>query len=183
MAQLTKEQLAIRDMTREFVQKEVTPFAAEWDRTATVPLDTLRRIGALGLFGVCVPTEWGGSGADFTSYVLATEELAYGDAGLCNMVSATNSFGLKVRDFGTPEQKERFLRPVARGREIACLALTEPHAGSDVANLKTRAVRHGNRYLMLGHEQRRTSWRRSSTSRSRPRTRRRLRGSTSTCSA
>jgi len=99
MAQLTKEQLAIRDMTREFVQKEVTPFAAEWDRTATVPLDTLRRIGALGLFGVCVPTEWGGGGADFTSYVLATEELAYGDAGLCNMVNATNSFGLKLRDF------------------------------------------------------------------------------------
>lgn len=148
MAQLTKEQHAIRDMTREFVQKEVTPFAAEWDRTATVPLDTLRRIGALGLFGVCVPTEWGGSGADFTSYVLATEELAYGDAGLCNMVSATNSFGLKVRDFGTPEQKERFLRPVASGREIACLALTEPHAGSDVANLRSRAVRHGNRYLI-----------------------------------
>jgi len=150
MAQLTKEQIAIRDMTREFVQKEVAPFAADWDRTATVPLDTVRRIGALGLFGVCVPTEWGGSGADFTSYVLATEELAYGDAGLCNMVSATNSFGLKLRDFGTPEQKERFLRPVASGREIACLALTEPHAGSDVANLRTRAVRRGDRYVLNG---------------------------------
>ncbi len=150
MAQLTKEQIAIRDMTREFVQKEVAPFAAAWDRTATVPLDTVRRIGALGLFGVCIPTEWGGSGADFTSYVLATEELAYGDAGLCNMVSATNSFGLKVRDFGTPEQKERFLRPVASGREIACLGLTEPHAGSDVANLTTRAVRHGDRYVLNG---------------------------------
>ena len=150
MAQLTKEQIAIRDMTREFVQKEVAPFAADWDRTATVPLDTLRRIGTLGLFGVCVPTEWGGSGADFTSYVLATEELAYGDAGVCNMVSATNSFALKVRDYGTPEQKERFLRPVASGREIACLVLTEPHAGSDVANLKTRAVRHGDRYVLNG---------------------------------
>src|SRR3972149_11228658 len=70
MAQPTKEQIAIREMTREFVQKEVAPFAADWDRTATVPLDTVRRIGALGLFGGCIPTEWGGGGADFTSYVL-----------------------------------------------------------------------------------------------------------------
>jgi butyryl-CoA dehydrogenase len=150
MPQLTNDQIAIRDMTREFVRKEITPFAAAWDRTATVPLDTVRKIGALGLFGVCVPTEWGGAGADFTSYILATEELAYGDAGVCNMVSATNSFALKVRDFGTPVQKDRFLRPVASGGEIACLMLTEPHAGSDAANLQTRAVRRGDRYVIDG---------------------------------
>jgi butyryl-CoA dehydrogenase len=141
MPQLTNDQIAIRDMTREFVRKEIAPFAAAWDRTATVPLDTVRKIGALGLFGVCVPTEWGGAGADFTSYILATEELAYGDAGVCNMVSATNSFALKVR---------RFLRPVASGGEIACLMLTEPHAGSDAANLQTRAVRRGDRYVIDG---------------------------------
>jgi alkylation response protein AidB-like acyl-CoA dehydrogenase len=69
-------------MTREFVRKEITPFAAEWDRTETVPIDTVRRAGELGLFGVWIPAEWGGAGADFTAYVLATEELAYGDAGL-----------------------------------------------------------------------------------------------------
>src|SRR5213596_1588850 len=92
------EQRGIRDATRDFVRKEIAPFAAEWDRTATVPLDTVRRAGALGLFGVCVPAEWGGGGADFTSYVLATEELAYGDAGVCNMISATNAFGWKLRD-------------------------------------------------------------------------------------
>lgn len=78
------------------------------------------------------------------------------------MVSATNSFGLKVRDFGTPEQKERFLRPVASGREIACLALTEPHAGSDMANLRSRAVRHGNGYLISGTKNFITSGRSSS---------------------
>ncbi len=137
-------------MTRDFVRKEVAPFAAQWDRDATVPLDTLRRIGALGLFGVCIPEEWGGAGADFIAYTLATEELAYGDAGICNMVSASNSYGFKLRDFGTPAQKEQYLRPVASGRELGCMLLTEPQAGSDAANLRTRAERHGDRYVING---------------------------------
>jgi alkylation response protein AidB-like acyl-CoA dehydrogenase len=150
MAQLNDSQIAIRDMTREFVRREIAPFAAQWDRTATVPLDTVRRIGALGLFGVCVPARWGGAGADFISYVLATEELAYGDAGICNLVNATNSFCFKVRDFGTDQQKERFLRPVTSGRQIACMLLTEPQAGSDAANLRTRAARRGDRWVLNG---------------------------------
>jgi alkylation response protein AidB-like acyl-CoA dehydrogenase len=150
MARLTEEQVAIRDATRAFVAKEVAPHAAEWDRTATVPVDTVLRIGELGLFGICVPAEWGGAGADFISYMLAIEELAYGDAGVCNMVSATNSFCLRLRDFGTPEQKERFLKPVASGQEIACMLLTEPHTGSDAANIATRAVRKGDRYVVNG---------------------------------
>jgi alkylation response protein AidB-like acyl-CoA dehydrogenase len=149
-------------MTREFVRREIAPFAAEWDRTETVPLDTVHKIGALGLFGVCVPKEWGGSGADFTSYVLATEELAFGDAGVCNMVSASNSYGFKVRDHGTPDQKERFLRPVASGKEIGCMLITEPHAGSDAANLKTRAVLKGDRYILNGTKAFITSGRSSS---------------------
>jgi alkylation response protein AidB-like acyl-CoA dehydrogenase len=147
---LTVEQQSIRDMTRDFVRKEIAPFAAEWDRASTVPLDTVRHAGALGLFGICVPPEWGGGGADFIAYVLATEELAYGDAGVCNMISATNAFAWKVRDFGTPSQKERFLRPVASGHAIACLMLTEPQAGSDAANQRTRAVRRGDRWVING---------------------------------
>ncbi|HEV8473017.1 MAG TPA: acyl-CoA dehydrogenase family protein [Methylomirabilota bacterium] len=147
---LTVEQQSIRDMTRDFVRKEIAPFAAEWDRASTVPLDTVRHAGALGLFGICVPPEWGGGGADFIAYVLATEELAYGDAGVCNMISATNAFAWKVRDFGTPSQKERFLRPVANGHAIACLMLTEPQAGSDAANQRTRAVRRGDRWVING---------------------------------
>ncbi|HLK87692.1 MAG TPA: acyl-CoA dehydrogenase family protein [Candidatus Binataceae bacterium] len=150
MNRLTDRQTAIRDMTRDFVRKEVAPFAAQWDRDAAVPLDTLRRIGALGLFGVCIPEEWGGAGADFIAYTLATEELAYGDAGICNMVSASNSYGFKLRDFGTPAQKEQYLRPVASGRELGCMLLTEPQAGSDAANLRTRAERHGDRYVING---------------------------------
>ena len=150
MALLSEEQAAIRDMTRDFVRREIAPFAAEWDRTETVPLDTVYRIGALGLFGVTMPAEWGGSGADFLSYVLAVEELAYGDAGVCNMVCATNSYGFKVRDYGTDEQKKAFLTPVASGKEIGCMLLTEPQAGSDAGNLRTRAVRHGDRYVING---------------------------------
>ena len=150
MTRLSDRQIAIRDMTRDFVRKEVAPFAPQWDRDAAVPLDTLRRIGALGLFGVCIPEEWGGAGADFISYALATEELAYGDAGICNMVSASNSYGFKLRDFGTAAQKEEYLRPVASGRELGCMLLTEPQAGSDAANLRTRAERHGDRYVING---------------------------------
>jgi butyryl-CoA dehydrogenase len=150
MGDPTSEQTAIRDLTREFVRKEIAPFAAAWDRTGTVPLDTVRKAGALGLFGVCVPPEWGGSGADFLSYILMTEELAYGDAGVCNMISATNAFAWKLRDFGTPAQKERFLRPVASGAAIACLMFTEPQAGSDAANQQTQAVRHGDRWVING---------------------------------
>jgi hypothetical protein len=150
MTLLTDDQIAIRDMTRTFVRKDVAPYAAEWDRTETMSTAAVRRAGELGLFGVCMPAEWGGAGADFLSYVLATEELAAGDAGFCNMVSATNSYGFKVRDYGTDDQKERYLRPVASGESIACMLLTEPHAGSDAASIKTRAVRKGNTYVLNG---------------------------------
>src|SRR5689334_22064221 len=150
MADLTNEQASIRDLARAFVRKEVAPFAAEWDRHGTVPLETVRKAGALGLFGLCVPPEWGGAGADFVSYFLMTEELAYGDAGICNMISATNAFAWKVRDYGTAAQKERFLRPVAAGEAIACLMFTEPQAGSDAANQQTRAVRRGDRWVING---------------------------------
>ena len=150
MQRLTDDQKAIRDKTREFVRTKIAPFAAQWDRTATVPLETVKAIGALGLFGICIPVEWGGAGADFVSYVLAIEELAYGDAGICNTVAANNAFGFRVRDFGAPEQKERFLRPVAVGSEIGCLLLTEPQAGSDAANLSTSAQRRGDVYVING---------------------------------
>jgi butyryl-CoA dehydrogenase len=150
MRQLTDAQSAIRDMAREFVRNEISPYAAQWDRTGEIPLDTVRRLGALGFFGICIPSEWDGAGADFFSYILVTEELAYGDAGVCNMVNATNSFGIKVRDFGTASQNDRFLRPVASGKDIACMLLSEPHAGSDAANIRTRAVRHGDRYVING---------------------------------
>lgn len=148
----TAEQEAIRDLARDFVRREIVPHAAKWDREAIVPLSTVRQLGELGLFGVCLPVEYGGAGAGFESYILVTEELAYGDAGICNMVCATNSFGIKVSDFGSAEQKERFLRPVATGQHIACMLLSEPQAGSDAANLRTRAERKGDRWVITGNK-------------------------------
>ena len=150
MEQLTAEQAAMQDMAREFVRREIAPHAAQWDRDAEVPLQTLRRLGELGYFGVCVPPQWGGSGADFMSYVRLTEELAYGDAGLCNTVNATNSFANNVLAFGTQAQCERYLRPVASGGQIACMLLSEPQSGSDAANLRTRAVLRGDKYVISG---------------------------------
>lgn len=150
MTELSSEQLAMRDMARDFARAEIAPFASEWDRTETVPLDTVYKLGSLGLFGISIPAEWGGADADFLSYVIVTQELAYGDAGVCNMINATNSFALKVRDFGTGPQKERFLKQVAQGKHIACMLLTEPGAGSDAAAIKTRAELRGDRYIING---------------------------------
>lgn len=147
---LTDDQRAMQDSVRDFVRGEVTPYAADWDREAKVPLDTISKLGEMGYMGVTVPGEWGGSGADFMSYVLLTEDLSYGDAGLCNLVNATNSFANNVLAFGTDAQKETFLRPVASGRQIACMLLSEPQAGSDAANLLTRAVRDGDHYVIDG---------------------------------
>ncbi|MDX2157438.1 MAG: acyl-CoA dehydrogenase family protein [Hyphomicrobiaceae bacterium] len=138
---LTPEQTAIRDMTAAFVADRVVPHALDWDRAETVPAAVVQEAGRLGLFGIAMPAEHGGAGADFLSCVLATEELAAGDAGFTNMLSATNSYCLKVRDFGTEDQKRRFMRPVASGEALGCMLLSEPQAGSDAANLRTRAIR------------------------------------------
>ena len=150
MNTITDDQRALRDMARDFVRNEVIPKAADWDRNAEVPTATLRQLGELGFFGINVPPEWGGVGADFFSYIYVTEEMGYGDAGLCNTVNATNSFANNVFNFGTEAQKEQFLRPVASGRHVACMLLSEPQAGSDAANLRTRAVKQGDRWVING---------------------------------
>jgi len=148
---LSEQQTTIRDVARDFARREITPFAADWDRREHVPLETLGKMGALGLMGVCVPPQWGGSGADFVSYVAAMEEIAYGDAGVANMMAATNSpYNAAILAYGTDRQKEEFLRPAASGRELAAFLLSEPQVGSDAANLATRAVRQGDRYVIDG---------------------------------
>ena len=148
---LTEHQTAIRDMARDFARREIVPFAADWDRREHVPLETLGKMGALGLMGVCVPVQWGGSGADFVSYVAAMEEIAYGDAGVANMMAATNfPYNAGVLAYGTDRQKEEFLRPAALGKKLAAFLLSEPQVGSDAANLKTRAVRRGDHYVIDG---------------------------------
>ena len=150
MIEFTEDQIALRDMTRDFIAREVRPNVAEWDRQAQLPDDLVRKAVNLGLFGVTMPTDYGGTGADFLAYVLVTEEIAYGDAGVANMINATNSYGFKLRDYGTDAQKEEFLAPVSRGETLGCMLLTEPHAGSDAASIKTRAVKRGDYYVING---------------------------------
>ncbi len=150
MTSMSEDQQAIRDSVRDFVRREIAPNAAQWDRDCAIPTQALAALGELGYFGACIPPDWGGSGMDFLSYVLLSEELAYGDAGLCNTINATNSFANNVLAFGTQSQKERFMRPVVQGRHVACLLLSEPQAGSDAANLRTRAELRGDRYVING---------------------------------
>ena len=150
----TSEQAMIRDTAREFAQKEIAPNVRAWERDDTVPTHILGQLGELGLMGVCVDEKWDGAGADFVSYVLATEELAAADCGICNMMNVHNSpVCAALQEYGSEEQKERMLRPLAQGRVFGALLLTEPDAGSDAAAIKTRAVRHGDKYVLNGTKQ------------------------------
>jgi len=148
---LNPSQIELRDLARDFARREIAPFAADWDKRRHTPIDVLQRLGELGFFGVCVPERWGGAGADFVSYVLIMEEIAFGDAGVANMIAATNSpYCAAVNGFGTDAQKEKWLRPAASGRMGGAILLTEPHAGSDAAAIKTAARKRGNRYVLNG---------------------------------
>lgn len=151
---LTEEQTMIRDMARSFARERLAPNAADWDHQATVPMDALKEMGELGLMGMTVPQEWGGAGADNVSYVLALEEIAAGDGGVSTIMSVNNSpVGAALNRYGSTEQKERFLRPIASGKMMSAFSLTEPQAGSDASNLRTRARKDGNHYVLNGAKQ------------------------------
>lgn len=151
---LSQEQQMVRDMARDFARDRLAPGAAERDRTAEPPRDLLREMGALGLMGMGVPEEWGGAGADFVSYVLALEEIAAADGAVSTIMSVNNSpICAALLRYGTPAQKERFLKPLARGEWIGAFCLTEPQAGSDASALKTRARREGDGWVINGVKQ------------------------------
>jgi alkylation response protein AidB-like acyl-CoA dehydrogenase len=137
---LTAEQREIRALAREFARAEIEPHAAQWDRDHGFPRELLASLGELGLMGVCVPEEYGGAGADFVSYMLVLEELSRADAGVGVTVAVhTSACTLPILQFGTDEQRSRFVPPLARGEGIGCFALTEPGAGSDAGALVTSA--------------------------------------------
>ena len=149
--QLTEEQRLIRDMVREFARTEIAPRAAEIDRTREFPRDTFRKCAALNLTGMMVLEEWGGTGLDSISYVIAVEELSRACATTGVIISVNNSLYCDpVQRYGTDAQKERWLKPFAMGEKIGCYCLTEPHAGSDAASLRTMAVREGNAWVLNG---------------------------------
>jgi butyryl-CoA dehydrogenase len=149
--QLTEDQLAIRDMARDFARNEVQPGAAERDRSHDFPTELVGKLAELGLLGVFVPEEYGGAGLDMMSYVVALEEISYADAAVGTIMSVQNSLaGWPILAFGTEEQKHRYLTPLATGEKIGCYALTEPEAGSDAGSQRTRAVATGDGYVLDG---------------------------------
>ena len=138
---LNEEQLAIRDTCREFAQQEIKPLAEEMDRTGAFPYKLVRKMADLGLLGLPFPEEYGGAGADFLSYCLAIEEISRADVSIGITMEAHTSLGASpFYHFGSKEQKERFLVPLARGEQLWAFGLTEPEAGSDSGGTQTRAV-------------------------------------------
>lgn len=151
---LNEEQEMVRETARSFSQQELKPHAAEWDRQATFPREALRGMAELGFLGMLVAPEWEGAGTDHVSYALALMEVAAGDGACSTIMSVHNSVGcMPIVRYGTAEQKERFLKPMARGDMLSCFCLTEPHTGSDAANLRTRAVKDGNQWVLSGTKQ------------------------------
>ncbi len=151
---LTEDQTLIRDSARAFAQEKLKPGAGERDRSGEPPLALLREMGALGFMGMTVSPEWGGAGADYVSYALAMEEIAAGDGAVSTIMSVNNAPDcLAIERFGTAEQKEQWLKPLAKGELIGAFALTEPQAGSDASDLRTRAKPDGNGYVLSGTKQ------------------------------
>ena len=151
---LTDEQIMIRDMARSFAAEQLAPNAAAWDREGTFPADAVRGMGVLGLLGMIVPEEWGGSGADTLTHAVALEEIAAGDGACSTIMAVHNSVAcLPVLNFGSEAQKEKFLRPLETGKMLGGFALTEPTAGSDAGAIQTRARKVGNKYVLNGTKQ------------------------------
>ena len=151
---LSEEQRMIRDMARDFAQERLAPHAAEWDRESIFPSDELKEMGALGLFGMTMPEEWGGAGTDYVSFALAIEEIAAGDGACSTILSVNNSVVCgPLLKFGSDYLKQTYLKPLASGEMLGCFCLTEPQAGSDASALKMRAVRAGDEYVLNGTKQ------------------------------
>ena len=149
---LTREELAdFAESIRRLVERHVAPIAAEIDRTDRFPVELVEVFGDAQLMQMWVPEQYGGPGGDLTSLCVAKEEIAKVSF-TCSLFAGQNSLGmiLPLLHFGTEEQRQRFLPEVAKGRTLAATAITEPHAGSDVSAMRTRAVRDGNSYVVNG---------------------------------
>ncbi len=148
---LTDEQAGFRALARDFLDREVVPHRAAWDRAESVDLAIIPRLGEIGFFGLTIPEEYGGVGGDYLTYVLAAEELGRADSAIRGIVSVSSGlFGTSVLRHGTEEQKQRWLPDIAAGRILGCFGLTEPGHGSDAGNLRTRARRDGDDWVIDG---------------------------------
>ncbi|MCJ0870350.1 acyl-CoA dehydrogenase family protein [Streptomyces sp. AP-93] len=149
--ELSEEQSAVRDLARAFTEREIAPYAAEWDRAESVDRAVVKKLGSVGFLGLTVPEEYGGSGGDHLSYVLVTEELGRGDSAVRGIVSVSLGLVAKtVAAWGSEEQKRAWLPRLCSGEALGCFGLTEPGTGSDAAALTTRARREGDAYVISG---------------------------------
>ena len=151
---LTDEQIMIRDAARDYAQSRLAPGAAAREKAGVIEPEVVAELGELGFLGMTIDPDWGGAGADYVSYALALVEIAAGDGSVSTMVSVHNAPVCAVLDkFASDDQKQRWLRPLASGERIGSFALTEPQAGSDAANLKSRAHRTNEGYTVNGSKQ------------------------------
>jgi len=150
---LAPEQEMIRDSVRAFAREQLVPNAAQWDREATFPAIALQGLAQLGLFGIAVPEEWGGAGLNYLAVALAMEEIAAGDGATSTIIAVNNLVAGILNGFGSPAQKERYLKPLASGKSLGCFCLTEPHVGSDAAAIRTSARRDAGGWVLNGTKQ------------------------------
>jgi hypothetical protein len=151
---LSEDHRAVQDAVRAYVQDHIAPKAAAWDRDGHFPKDELRGLAALGCYGIAVPAEWDGAGLDYLSLALILEEIAAGDGATSTVVSVNNCPVCSIlMAFADEAQKERFLKPLARGELLGAFCLTEPHVGSEAGGLRTTARRDGDEYVLNGVKQ------------------------------
>lgn len=149
--QLTEEQKMVLEMVRSFTEKEVKPIASKMDAASEFPQTLVKALGEMGLMGAFIPTEYGGSGMDLLTYILAMEEVSKAWASLGVIMTVNNSLACDpINRFGNRAQKEKYLAPLAQGRLLGCYALTEPGAGSDAGGIATRARREDSHYVLNG---------------------------------
>jgi alkylation response protein AidB-like acyl-CoA dehydrogenase len=152
---LTDEHQMIQQAARDFAQNEIAPIAEEFDHSGEFPLETIRKMGQMGFMGIEMPEEYGGAGMDTMAYVLALEEICKADASHGTIMSVNNSlYCYGILKYGTEEQRQRFITPIATGEKIGAYSLTEPMSGSDAGTMRSRAVRDGDEYVLNG----RKSW-------------------------
>ncbi|WP_455231082.1 acyl-CoA dehydrogenase family protein [Geopseudomonas aromaticivorans] len=152
--ELTEEQRMIRDMARDFARGEIAPHAQAWEKAGWIDDALVRQMGELGLLGMVVPEEWGGSYIDYVAYALAVEEVSAADGATGALMSIHNSVGCgPILKYGTQAQKEAWLPDLAAGRAIGCFCLTEPQAGSEAHNLRTRAELRDGQWVINGAKQ------------------------------
>jgi len=151
---LSEDHRAVQDAVRAYVQDQIAPKAAEWDKSHHFPAAELKGLAELGCYGVAVPHEYDGAGLDYLALAIILEEIGAGDGATSTVVSVNNCPVCSIlMAFGNEDQKERYLKPLARGDMLGAFCLTEPHVGSEAGGLKTTAVREGDEYVLNGVKQ------------------------------